>query len=147
MNMDKQNVAHIRPPSEKMLAHLAKLHALTRQRHPFGVSTWHAYYLSYERGARERQLEFGVTEEQFIKFLTSNCVYCGATPQQKLTHQRKYGSITHNGIDRVDPSKGYVDGNMVTACWTCNNRKSDMTLSEFCSWTSNIAQKHANNQR
>ena len=40
----------------------------------------------------------------------------------------------HNGIDRVDPSKGYTIDNCVSCCSKCNYAKHDMTISEYNEW-------------
>ncbi len=42
----------------------------------------------------------------------------------------KYNFI-YNGIDRIDSSKGYIQGNVVTCCRTCNVAKMDMDYKEF----------------
>ena len=40
----------------------------------------------------------------------------------------------HNGIDRVDPNKGYTTKNCVSCCSKCNYAKHEMTLSEYKEW-------------
>jgi len=40
----------------------------------------------------------------------------------------------HNGIDRVDPTKGYTPENTVSCCSRCNYAKHEMTLSEYRDW-------------
>ena len=53
---------------------------------------------------------------------------------------KKYGRKTSdtivycNGIDRIDSSKGYVKGNVVTSCKYCNTAKNTMTQQEFKEW-------------
>jgi hypothetical protein len=58
----------------------------------------------------------------------SDCHYCGVQPERTL---RKYTQFRWNGIDRIDSSKGYVDGNVVPCCKTCNELKSDKSREEF----------------
>lgn len=36
-----------------------------------------------------------------------------------------------NTLDRVDKNRGYVQGNTVTACYTCNKMKHIQTLDSF----------------
>ena len=58
-----------------------------------------------------------------IHFLIiQDCEYCGDPPYQ----DRKM-----HGLDRVDPSKGYLRENVVTCCWKCNRAKSDMLLGDW----------------
>lgn len=43
-------------------------------------------------------------------------------------HQEK---IAYNGIDRVDPTKGYIIDNCVPCCTTCNYMKRILQRDEF----------------
>lgn len=87
----------------------------------------HAYQ-SYKRSAKERNLEFHLTYEQFVeKFWGKVCFYCGANS---------------SGIDRLDSSKGYIYGNMVTCCTQCNYMKRDYTKEEFINQCIRIAARN-----
>jgi len=68
-------------------------------------------------------------DEQLVRLLKQDCAYCGA-PAKPL-----------NGIDRINNALGYVDGNVTTACRTCNLAKREMTLEEFRAWVGRAA-KH-----
>ena len=35
---------------------------------------------------------------------------------------------------RIDNLKGYISGNCVTSCWTCNRAKGTMSLDEFVTY-------------
>jgi 5-methylcytosine-specific restriction endonuclease McrA len=62
------------------------------------------------------------------ELVKQNCYYCGAEP--KVTGQdNKY--VKRNGIDRLDSSKGYEEGNVVTCCKRCNVAKNDQTSAEY----------------
>jgi hypothetical protein len=41
------------------------------------------------------------------------------------------GSFTYNGIDRKDNAAGYVEGNVVPCCKTCNYVKKSMLYGDF----------------
>jgi len=67
-------------------------------------------YMTYRLGAKNRNLRFEITLEEFTEFAVKPCIYCG-------------DSFDKIGIDRVDSSKGYIKGNMVSCCEMCNKMK------------------------
>lgn len=74
--------------------------------------------------------------------MESPCAYCGAAPTLH-EHELQYMQKTkapwkHNGIDRVDTTKGYIEGNVVPCCCTCNYAKHTMTVPEFKDWITRI---------
>jgi hypothetical protein len=79
-------------------------------------------FSQYVSRAERRQLAFELTRDQFKELLMSSCAYCGEDADPL------------NGVDRVDSSKGYVIGNVKSACFTCNRAKSDMSYTEFVAW-------------
>ena len=60
------------------------------------------------------------------------CHYCGGTLPE-----------TGKGIDRVDSSLGYVHGNVVPCCTSCNRAKNAMSLVEFKLWVLKVYQHFA----
>ena len=76
-------------------------------------------FTSYEYEAKQRNLEFEISYNEFVKLISLPCRYCGAKPDP------------YNGIDRIDNSKGYIKGNCVSCCICCNRMKLAMTLKEF----------------
>lgn len=117
--------------------HLERLHASLRLAE--GQAMLNAYFQSYRAGAARRGLSFTLTPNDFKRLLHGNCYYCGAPPSRVMSSPRRFGALVYNGIDRLDPSKGYDLANVVTACWQCNLRKSTMSYSEFVSWVRRIA--------
>ena len=85
-----------------------------------------------------------ISLELFEKMIYDDCFYCGSPPRQTILDGQFKGvrtsdkSITVNGIDRIDSSVGYVDGNVVTCCKYCNTAKSSLTQDEFKLLISNI---------
>lgn len=71
--------------------------------------------------AKRRGLENTLTVEEFLGLLeVGQCYWCeGAVPK------------TRAGLDRLDNSKGYVNGNCVRCCWSCNVMKAQMTAGQF----------------
>lgn len=70
----------------------------------------------YKSNAKKRGLLFEVSLEQMRLFVSGKCYYCGSQS---------------SGIDRVDNSLGYVEGNMVGCCGVCNHMKHTMSKEEF----------------
>lgn len=99
---------------------------------------------SYKQGAKKRNLNFNIPYSFFVKLVQGNCFYCGADPKpwgcienaaslQKDSPNVKPEDyvIRFNGVDRINPSKGYSEENCVTCCVYCNRAKSDLSVSEF----------------
>jgi len=90
-------------------------------------------YSAYKRVAKLKQREFSLSLEEFKVFIFNSCYYCGALPNPK------------NGIDRVDNNKGYVQGNMVSCCGTCNRLKLHLNVEYFILQCNKIANLHFRN--
>lgn len=69
----------------------------------------------YKSNAAKRGLEFKATLSDFAEFWKKPCSYCG-------------DDIDLIGVDRVDSSIGYIEGNMVACCGRCNEMKNSATL-------------------
>lgn len=98
---------------------------------------------SYKNTAKSKGLEFKLDKFQFLKLVTGRCSYCGVEPQNtvKPTHADDRDPerwFTYNGIDRVDSTKGYIEGNVVSCCTTCNFAKRTMPKEEFLSWINRV---------
>lgn len=79
----------------------------------------------YKQHAKARHVEFALTFEQACAFMRSVCVYCGRAPL--------------NGIDRMDPDRGYTADNCEPACTECNLAKGVRTKGEFLAWLLRVA--------
>lgn len=97
---------------------------------------------SYRHNARVRGLDWSLDSDLATPLLTSPCHYCGAEPSSiKISQSGRGDPFVRNGIDRVNNARGYVDGNVVTCCSTCNYAKRDMEYGEFIAWIRRAA-KH-----
>lgn len=90
----------------------------------------------YKAGARQRNLDYALSDEEAVILLTGNCSYCGIEPQKSTVESdstRKYvnGDFIYNGIDRIDSRKGYLINNCVSCCLRCNLMKRDIPQQEF----------------
>ncbi len=66
-------------------------------------------YNQYLSSSRSKKVPFEMTLELFNTLISSNCTYCGME--------------NCNGIDRITPKLGYVEGNMTPCCQKCNTMK------------------------
>lgn len=80
-------------------------------------------YCFYRSGAKQRNIEWGLSEDEFKSFIKMDCYYCGEKPSryQTVSYRDDYELV--NGIDRIDSSKGYSVDNCVPCCNTCNLMK------------------------
>lgn len=99
-------------------------------------------FQAYERRAERREVPFTLTFEDAKTLYGSNCFYCGATPSsvRKDRSPARGEDFVYNGIDRVDPTKGYELDNVVPACWRCNSAKGSLGFEEFARWVYQIQQ-------
>lgn len=93
-----------------------------------------ANYLSQ---IKRRYLKKGLTSNlssiEVLHLCKDKCNYCGDIESNCKLYKQKYFQylFKYNGIDRVDSSKGYIRGNVVSCCKKCNLAKSDMRYDEF----------------
>jgi len=88
---------------------------------------------NYRHWAKTRNKVFGLTNEQARELFIQDCYYCGRPPQ-KVTTTAWGDEFKHNGIDRIDNSKGYELDNCVTCCYLCNLSKHTDSKQEFITW-------------
>jgi len=82
-----------------------------------------AHYIS---GAKTRNYSFELSYEQFMEFWQKPCHYCGS-------------EIRTVGIDRVDNTVGYNINNCAPCCETCNKIKKTLSVEEFTTQCTKIA--------
>ena len=87
-------------------------------------------FSSYKDRAKQKGLDFSLSDVEFRLLASANCHYCGTEPLRRVhrvKRQAKNGGRTIyaslNGIDRVDNGAGYVYGNCVPCCERCNSSK------------------------
>ena len=98
-------------------------------------------YRTYKSTAKRRGLDFNLDKFLFLSIVTNRCEYCGVEPQHEIKSPHLKGEeeiFVSNGIDRIDNSKGYVDGNVVPCCTTCNYAKRTLTVEQFLSWINRV---------
>lgn len=74
-------------------------------------------YNTYKNSAKQRNLNFLLTKEEFQKLISENCNYCNAP--------------LAGGIDRTDNRIGYTVDNCVSCCTVCNKMKLNLSQESF----------------
>ena len=99
-------------------------------------------FIRYQRSAILRKIHFNISLETFKKLTSKPCFYCGKEPSQIMRSASKYGKpYVYNGVDRLDPTRGYTDSNIVPSCKKCNFAKQGLTLFEFKNLVNKISQR------
>lgn len=90
---------------------------------------------------KKRHIKFGgtladiISIDYFWKLIKKECYYCGTKNSDSAQDTLNTNYIFyHNGIDRLDSSKGYVKDNVVCCCKHCNIAKSDRSIKEYEEW-------------
>lgn len=99
--------------------------------------TMFSLLLIYKTGAKNRNLKWNLTDEQFREITSSNCYYCGQIPKsihRSSTKNISYNEYIYNGVDRKDNKKGYFVKNCVPCCTICNLAKRNLSIEDFKSW-------------
>mgnify|MGYP001612440758 CR=1 FL=1 len=98
----------------------------------FGNNSRNQLFSKYKRDARRRDIIFGLNRPHFFRLTSANCHYCGEEPKTIFkNHKNRKSFYIYNGIDRKDNEVGYIRGNVVSACKTCNYLKGTLTKGEF----------------
>lgn len=98
-------------------------------------SVINSMFYNYKRSAKERNIEWNLTLDEFIKIIHKDCYYCGSAP---LERRKQNGVSAVNSIDRIDSSKGYSIDNCVPCCSVCNYMKLDYNIQFFYNHISKI---------
>lgn len=86
----------------------------------------------YKFGAKSRNHEFELTNEQCLQLFSMDCHWCGAPPSSVASdHYKRKAHALYNGIDRVDNKAGYTIGNVVPCCSLCNYMKGTLSEDDF----------------
>ncbi|MDQ1146594.1 hypothetical protein QE429_003421 [Bacillus sp. SORGH_AS 510] len=100
------------------------------------------------RNRKKKFLDQIISQICFSKLIMEPCYYCGLS-KSNVTYDKDYKKkkvkdvrtdfvLYHNGIDRIDSSKGYVNGNVVPCCKYCNMAKGDRMNDEFFDWVEKV---------
>jgi hypothetical protein len=99
---------------------------------------------NYKNGAKARNYEFSLSNDEFSSLIFGACHYCGnpghgnQSISYSCNNQKTKVSVAHNGIDRMDNNLGYIKDNCVTCCEICNRSKMRMGFIEFIEYLDRI---------
>lgn len=85
---------------------------------------------AYQKSARERDIDWNLTEEEFSTLIFDNCFYCALEPSNSIV-SRLDNRIYYNGVDRIDSKNKYSKDNCVSCCKVCNMMKGSKTFKQF----------------
>ena len=91
-------------------------------------------FRSYRRRARLVDIPFELTRKQFMGFWQKPCHYCG-------------DEIDTIGLDQITPKAGYIIGNIVSCCFTCNQIKGEDIFEDFIARCHRIAKRYPTDLR
>lgn len=95
----------------------------------------------YKQNARHRNLVWELSDEQFRELTSSPCYYTGKLPAT-ISKARSGEAYVHNGIDRVDNTKGYFIENCVPCCQEINLMKMDLTKETFLELCHKVSERN-----
>jgi hypothetical protein len=111
----------------------------SRTRKEFGLASAKKTYNAYIGAARQRNLEWNLSFEQYLDIVCKDCYYCGVQPSNICKSKTYNGEFVYTGIDRVDNDSGYYADNIVPCCRMCNASKRNYTQQEFLKWALRLA--------
>jgi transposase len=96
-------------------------------------------FSAYRSNAKDRKMVWELSLIQMMHLISLPCAYCKSLTSNVLRGRRSGIStrvkiLEYMGIDRVDSSIGYVLGNVLPACKSCNLGKSSQSLKLFSEW-------------
>jgi len=105
---------------------------------PKGEAALNQVIYRYKRRAKKRNIKYDLTREQFKELTQKNCFYCKSPPSNISKGKTFNGELKYSGIDRLDPTLGYEEGNVVPCCEICNFGKRSRTLEQFREWVARV---------
>lgn len=87
--------------------------------------------------AKARNLEFNIEREDVV--IPTHCPIMGI----EITSIKGEGRVKSNpSLDRIDPTKGYVKGNVQVICDLANRMKQNATLEELLMFAKGVVKLH-----
>lgn len=96
----------------------------------FNNASLNSIFKVYQDGSKSRNIEWNLTNEQFLNLVYQDCHYCGKPPEIRK-RDNSVNKEKVNGIDRIDSSKSYIFDNCVPCCTMCNYMKQSYSQDDF----------------
>lgn len=94
--------------------------------------------IKISQSAESRKLDFNLTFETVKRLMSyKTCYYTGKPFGEE-------GSLAARSFDRVDSSKGYVEGNVVACTVDINQKKANLTVEEIACLYNKLIKKSQN---
>ena len=90
--------------------------------------------------AVKRKLDFNITTEYLLKLLEECNYTCPVFKNKFIIDSKEKDRNFKASLDRIDNSKGYIEGNVMWISWKANTMKSNATKKElkmFAEWIMN----------
>lgn len=85
--------------------------------------------------AKEKGIEFTITRDDFL--IPTHCPYLGVILWEH-DYEGKVIWLNQPSLDRIDPSKGYIPGNVQVISVRANRAKSDLSEQELRTFALNV---------
>lgn len=95
------------------------------------------YFTRLRKGAEQRHYEFDLTKEYLLKIFNGKCNLSGVDIELNRNTEKQTASV-----DRIDSSKGYVEGNVQWIHKKLNWLKRSMSDKDFIDWCKLIAKNN-----
>jgi len=107
---------------------------------PKRSGTWAQRHVlnNYMSNSKRKNREFSLSPEQFYALMGGLCYYCGSPALSSMKEKFNMPDLWFNGVDRLDSSKGYDIGNVVSCCKVCNTAKNTLSESDFKDWVDRV---------
>lgn len=95
----------------------------------------------YINGAKTRKIDFTITKEYVVKLFelqNRKCALSGIDINFSPSQGKKLRKSTTASLDRIDSSKGYIEGNVQWVHKTVNKMKMNLDEDEFLDWCKRI---------
>jgi len=112
------------------------------KKHSGMLRPFEASFGAIKKSAKERNLSFNLTYNQYIKFTKiKNCYYCNNLIQWNPYNEHGKNSPAYY-LDRKQNKVGYSKNNCVVCCTTCNWAKRNMKFIDFINMCKQVAKNH-----
>lgn len=100
------------------------------------------YYGVLRNGAKKRNLTFDISIEYLWELFIIQNAKCALTGREIILSRSYSDRKQTASVDRIDPSKGYIEGNVQWVHKAVNFAKQSMNQQEFINMCIEVAQKH-----
>lgn len=111
------------------------IHSFDRKKNQFDnhlIKHW--LFARYERGARQRRLEFDITQEYVSKLFEDQNGKCSLSGIELTLPTNSRDKAFTASLDRIDSTKGYVEGNCQWIHKDINWMKNKFDQEDFIQW-------------